>query len=362
MKSIPVKLKDNSYDIVIGSQILAQLPRQISSLPLGKDAVIITDKTVERLHAAKVAAVLKDSGFTVKVFAVPAGEKSKSGQVALSLIEKIAQYDVNKKIFIIALGGGVIGDLAGFVAAVYKRGVAYIQMPTTLLAQIDSAIGGKVGIDLTVGKNLAGAFYQPKLVFSDVQYLKTLDQRQIRNGLAEAVKYGVILNPDFFSFLEKNHQAFIRFDEKIMTTVVEICARLKAEIVSKDERETTGLRMILNFGHTLGHAVENAAGYKLYHHGEAVALGMRMAAYISERLGMLKAGDAKRLNDLLTKIGLPVKIAKVPKSKILAAMHHDKKFVAGKNRFVLARRIGKVEIVTGLSNAVIESAINHFQN
>lgn len=362
MKTVPLKLKENSYKIMIGNKIMTQLPRLIKSLELGKDAVIITDRTVERLHGRQVSASLKSQGFSAKFFSVHPGEKSKSGHVAMGLIEQIARYDVGRKIFIIALGGGVIGDLAGFVAAVYKRGVPYIQMPTTLLAQIDSAIGGKVAIDLSVGKNLAGAFYQPKLVWSDVQFLTTLDQRQIRNGLAEAVKYGVILDSKLFTYLEDNAQKFLSLDERVLTKVVEECSRLKAGVVSKDEKETKGLRMILNFGHTLGHALENAGSYDQFHHGEAVALGMRMAAYISSKKGLFKAADAQRLNDLLTVIGLPQTFKGVREAKILDAMHHDKKFVAGKNRFVLARRIGSVQVVPDIPLSLIQEAIRKYQD
>ena len=247
MKVVHLKLKENSYKIVIGNKIISRLPRLLKTLGLGKDAVIITDRSVEKLHAGKVAAALKSGGFSVKVFSVSPGEQSKSGQTALNLIEQIARFDVGRNILIVALGGGVIGDLAGFVAAVYKRGVPYVQVPTTLLAQIDSAIGGKVAIDLSVGKNLAGAFYQPKLVFSDVQFLTTLDQRQIRNGLAEAVKYGVILDQKLFAYLERNSEKSLSLDERVLTKVVEECSRIKAGVVSEDETDD-------NLTHFLRHA------------------------------------------------------------------------------------------------------------
>ena len=357
MSVVQVRLKNNGYSIVIGSGILAKLPGVLRSLNIGRDAVIITDKSVGRIYGKKVEAVLKAKGFGVKTFAVPVGEKSKSAGVAMGLIEKIARHDVNKGLFIIALGGGVVGDLAGFVAAVYKRGIPYIQMPTTLLAQIDSAIGGKVAIDLSVGKNLTGAFHQPKLVFSDVKFLTTLDKRQIRNGLAEAVKYGVIIDKKLFEYLEKNYAKFLSLDPRVLIKVVEDCSRIKAGVVSKDEKETKGLRTILKFGHTLGHAVENAGRYNQYHHGEAVALGMRMAAHISCRKGLFTTGDAERLNQLLSNIGLPQKFKGITQAKILAAMSHDKKFIAGKNRSVLARRIGKVQVVSGIPLPLIQEAI-----
>jgi 3-dehydroquinate synthase len=360
MNAVNVRLKDNSYKILIGSGILNRLPSALLSLKIGRDAVIITDRSVARLHGRKVEAVLKAKGFTVKTFAVQPGEKSKSASVAMKLIEQIARYDVDKKIFVIALGGGVVGDLAGFVAAVYKRGIPYVQVPTTLLAQIDSAIGGKVAIDLTVGKNLTGAFYQPKLVLSDVKFLTTLDKRQIRNGLAEAVKYGVILDTKLFAYLEKNYGKFLALDPAVLSKVVLDCSRIKADVVSKDEKETKGLRLILNFGHTLGHAVENAVRYDQYHHGEAVALGMRMAAHISLCRGLLRDGDNERLNILLSNIGLPEQLEGVSHAKILDAMRHDKKFVAGKNRFILAHRIGKVSVVAGIPLPQIKEAIQTF--
>ena len=360
MSTVHVQLKGNSYKILIGSGIIRQLPSAIAALKIGHDAVIITDLTVARVHGRRVEALLKSKGFSVKICAVPAGEKSKSASVAVGLIEQIAKYDVDKKIFVIALGGGVVGDLAGFVAAVYKRGIPYIQIPTTLLAQIDSAIGGKVAIDLSVGKNLAGAFYQPRLVLSDVDFLTTLDKRQIRNGLAEAVKYGVIIDEKLFAYLEKNYAKFLSLNRTVLSKVVVDCSRIKADVVSKDEKETRGLRMILNFGHTLGHAVENAGQYGRYHHGEAVALGMRMAAFISTRRGIFSLEDNRRVNGLLSKIGLPEVIEGVSHAKILNAMRHDKKFVAGKNRFVLAHRIGKVSVVTGIPLPQIQEAITAY--
>ena len=282
-----VRLKNSPYTISIGHGILTEFPRYIRHLGLGKDALIISDPLVERLAGAKLSAALKKAGYTVRIFNVPQGEKSKSAAATLRLIKQISAYDVDKKIFIIALGGGVIGDLTGFVAAIYKRGVPYIQVPTTLLAQIDSSIGGKTAIDLEMGKNLVGAFYQPKLVFSDTKLIKTLSRRQIRNGLAEAIKYGIIGDPKLFGFIENNYKKFFKNDVAVLNYVVRRCAHIKAQIVTKDEKETKNLRTVLNFGHTVGHAVEAAGGLNLYHHGESVGLGMRVAARISVDLGLL---------------------------------------------------------------------------
>ncbi len=362
--TIALKLKNSGYPIVIGYDFFKDIPqylRKLSLAPtvpsgLGKDAVVISHALIERLHGARLSVALSKAGYTAKFFNVPQGEKSKSASCALKVIEKISAYDVNRKIFIIALGGGVIGDLSGFVAAIYKRGIPYIQIPTTLLAQIDSAIGGKTAIDLKYGKNLVGAFYQPKAVFADTKVLATLTPRQIRNGLAEAIKYGVIRDPVLFGFLEKKHASILQNDHQSITFVVKRCARIKADVVASDERETKGIRTILNFGHTAGHAIEAASNFR-YHHGEAVALGMRVAARISALKGMLNAKDEARLNNLITSIGLPEKIQNTSLSKIMALMRHDKKFVAGRNRFVLACGIGEVKVVEGVPTKIITQAI-----
>jgi 3-dehydroquinate synthase len=356
-KKVSLKLKDNSYSIVIGHDILGDFPKYIKGLDVGKDAVIISHPLIERLHGVKLAASLRKSGYSVKVLNVPEGEQSKSASYALRLIEQIAAYDVDKKIFIIALGGGVIGDLSGFVAAIYKRGIPYIQVPTTLLAQIDSSIGGKTAIDLKYGKNLVGAFYQPKLVVADTKVLKTLSRRQIQNGLAEAIKYGVIDDASLFRYIETNHARFLKGDPKVMTYIVERCAKIKADVVAADEKETKGIRTILNFGHTAGHAIEAASRYGQYQHGEAVGLGMRVAVDISKALGLLNEDESSRIGALISSVGLPERIEKVKLRDILDLMKHDKKFVAGQNRFVLAEKIGKVRVVKGVPIDIITAAI-----
>lgn len=360
MKTVNVSLKENAYKIVIGHGILSRLGAKLKSLKIGTDAVVITSPVIRRHHGGALAAGLKKEGFSVKFFDVPEGEQSKSARVAFPLMERIARYDSPKGIFIIAFGGGVIGDLAGYVAASYKRGVPYVQVPTTFLAQIDSAIGGKVAIDLPVGKNLIGAFYQPKLVWSDVSVLSTLDKRQMRNGLAEAVKYGVIADKRLFSYIARNYRQLLDLRPAMMEYVVVRCSKIKAEVVVADEKETRGIRTILNFGHTIGHAVETAGGYNRYHHGEAVALGMRVAAEISRQKGMLSAGGCKKLDGLLSDIGLPQKILGVSLPHILRIMQHDKKFKKGGNRFVLARSIGNVKVVEGVAPSVIQKAIRTY--
>lgn len=361
MKIIPVPLKENSYKIAVGYNILNQLGKKLRALKIGKDAVIITNPIIRKYHGKTLASSLKRSGFSVKVLEVPSGERSKSAKCAFRLIEEIARYDELKRVFIVAFGGGVIGDLAGYVASAYKRGIPYVQVPTTLLAQVDSAIGGKTAVDLPLGKNLIGAFYQLRLVLSDVSVLSTLTKRQICNGLAEVVKYGVIKDAKFFDYLDKNCANLLALDPKSLVRVVEVCSRIKRDVVIKDEKETKGIRTILNFGHTIGHAIEAAEGYNRYHHGEAVALGMRVAARISYQRKMCRRQDMAVLDDLLSRVGLPECIKGVKMSDIMRIMKHDKKFLTGKNRFVLMEKIGKVKVVEGLSSGVIQKAIKACQ-
>ncbi|MBN1869875.1 MAG: 3-dehydroquinate synthase [Candidatus Omnitrophica bacterium] len=361
MRIIPVPLKVNAYDIVIGDHILSKLGAKLKGLKIGEDAVIITNPVILKHHGKALLTSLKENGFSVKVLQVPAGERSKSAQSVFRLIEEIARYDRLKKIFIIAFGGGVIGDLAGYVASAYKRGIPYVQVPTTFLAQVDSSIGGKVAVDLAIGKNLMGAFYQPRLVFSDVALLPTLTKRQIRNGLAEVVKYGVIADAKFFKYVSENSDSLMALDPKSLVYVVERSSCIKRDVVVADERETKGIRTILNFGHTIGHAIEAAGRYNQYHHGEAIALGMRVAARISYQKRLCGREDVSTLDEALTRMALPQRIKGVKVSDILRIMNHDKKFFAGKNRFVLMTQIGKVKVYENIPLNVIQSAIKAYQ-
>jgi len=261
-------------------------------------------------------------------------------------------------LFIIALGGGVIGDLSGFVAAIYKRGINYIQIPTTFLAQIDSAIGGKTAVDLSLGKNLIGAFYQPRLVLSDISVLSSLDRKQIRFGLAEAIKYGVIKDKQLFGFIEKNYKKIINLNKKALEFVVYRCSAIKAKVVAQDEMERRGIRTILNYGHTIGHGLEAAGGYLSYSHGQAVALGMIAAARIARDLDMLDIRSCNRIERIISKVGLPTSVRGISKTKLLKAISHDKKFIRGKNRFVLPVRIGKVIVREGVPKDIINNAID----
>lgn len=361
MQTIKVDLKENSYEIAVGHRILPELGDKLSSLGLKRDVVIITNPFINRTHGKFLISALKKKGFHAKTFEVPDGERSKSAKTAFKLIEKINAYSVNRQIFIAAFGGGVIGDLAGFIAAIFKRGIPFIQVPTTFLAQIDSAIGGKVAVDLASGKNLVGAFYQPKIVWSDVEFLTTLSKRQIKNGLSEAVKYGIICDKSLFDFIYNNHESLLAADIQSLKEVVYRCSEIKARVVMADERETKGTRTILNFGHTIGHAIEAASKYR-YYHGEAVALGMCVAAEISFRMGFLKKQDVATIKKILVNIGLPVVIERVSLPGILEHMQFDKKFRGRKNRFVLATNIGSVKVVEGIDSKIIRAAVKSHLN
>ena len=358
MRIVRVRLKNRSYDIVIGRALLKKAGAILKRLGIGKDAVVITNRRLLKLYRKPLEDSFKAAGLSVRFELVPDSEKAKDPAVALGLIKRISAYDRLKEIFVVAFGGGVVGDLAGFVAAVYKRGVPYAQFPTTLLAQVDSAIGGKVAVDLPVAKNLVGAFYQPRIVLSDISLLKSLSKRQLKNGLAEVVKYGVIKDRSLFGFLEKNHKKILKCDKRALEYVVARSGRIKAAVVEKDELDKKGIRAILNYGHTLGHAIEAASGYSgRYNHGEAVAIGMVLAAEISSRLGMMRRAEAERIAALIRGLGLPTDIKGLEFSRIYEAHLHDKKFVRKVNRFVLPVRIGKAKVVEGVTRSVIKSVL-----
>jgi len=358
MGTIKVKLGRNSYGIFVGSGIIKELGKHVQALGLGTDAFVITNRLVKRKACARLEAALAKSGIRARYRLIPDSEKSKSVLTASAVIRGLSSFDKNRKVFIIALGGGVTGDLAGFVASVYKRGIPYIQVPTTLLAQVDSAIGGKTAVDLSSGKNLVGAFYQPKLVLSDVDFLLTLPQRQLRSGLAEVIKYGAIKDKVLFSFLEKNLKKILDKDTSCLKSIVARCSRIKAMIVSSDEREEKGLRTVLNFGHTLGHAIETAGEYDSYNHGEAVALGMLAAMDISVALKLAPQSAALRLEKLIRRAGLPTAIRGLKMASVIKAHYKDKKFSGKKNRFVLLEDIGKVKVAENIPLAIIKEALS----
>lgn len=357
MKTITVQLKKRSYNILVGSNILSSIAGYLKQLKLGSDAYVISNAYIKNKYAGIIKRSCESRGINVYFKLIADTEKSKSFKTAFSVVKDISNLDKKKKIFIIALGGGVVGDLSGFVASIYRRGIAYVQVPTTLLAQVDSSIGGKTGVDLRQGKNLLGAFYQPRLVFSDVATLKSLDARQLRSGLSEIIKYALILDPQLFVYLEKNYKDILNAKPAALEYVVSRCSAIKAKIVAIDEREEKGSRTILNFGHTIGHALEAAGGYKKYNHGESIAIGMLIAVRISEQLRLIKSQKVIRIERLLSAVGLPLKIKGVQLPGIIKAHYHDKKFSGKKNKFVLLEDIGKARIVQNIPLEVIRDSV-----
>ncbi len=355
IKVIPVKVKPRPYKIYVGKNALKCLPGLIKTAKIGLDAVVITTPKVWALHGKKLKKVLSKTCTDILVLKVPDTEKSKSAGFAFNLIEKISRFDRKKKIFLAAFGGGVVGDLTGFIAAIYKRGIPYIQIPTTLLAQIDSAIGGKTAIDTLFGKNLVGAFYQPFFVLSDTSLLKTLPAKQLLAGLSEAVKYAVIKDPPLFSYLKEKYQRVLQKDPACLNHIVLRCASIKAGVVGLDEFDKKGIRMILNFGHTIGHAIEAASKFKI-NHGEAVSIGMVCAIKISSRLGLLPDKESSSIIDLIKKIGLPTTFRGLKEKAILKSLAYDKKFTK-LNRFVLLEKTGKTKIVENVPEYLIRNVV-----
>jgi len=357
MHKIKVNLGKRSYDIIIGKFIIKELSGYLRKLNIGSDAYIITNPLLKARYGAILSRVLLKGGFSCRFKIIPDSEKSKSLENAGCVIKDLAKFDRKRKVFIIAFGGGVVGDLAGFVASVYKRGIAYVQIPTTLLAQVDSAIGGKTAVDLELGKNLVGAFYQPRLVFSEIDFLKTLDRRQIASGIAEVIKYAVIRDKNLFCLLENKYRDVFKNNPAVMEKIIASCSGIKAVIASRDEKEVSGLRTILNFGHTIGHAIESACGYKGYNHGEAVGLGMLVASDLSYSLGFIDKKLALRIGNLIKLYGLPVKLKRIPIHKIIKAYYHDKKFAGRQNKLVLIRGIAKPIVVRNVALDLIKEAI-----
>jgi len=356
MKKVKVALGKKSYDILIGCP-LKEIGRTLEKYAKGIKTLIITNPTIAKYYLEKVERNFREAGFQVFVAQVPDGEEHKSLDEARKLYSKCVEYRLERGSIIVGFGGGVISDLAGFVAATFMRGLPVIQVPTTLLAQVDSSVGGKVAVNLPEGKNLVGSFYQPLLVYIDIAVLKTLPIEEIEAGMAEVIKYGIILDNDFFNYIEKNIGKLKKLDPEVLEAVVARCCELKGGVVEKDEKEK-GLRAILNFGHTLGHAFEALTDYKKYKHGEAVAIGMVGACRIAEELGMLKRDAGDKIEFLIEKAGLPTRIGvELSVDSIIQALFLDKKVREGKVRFVLPERIGKVMVRNDVPEGIVKDVI-----
>jgi len=353
MNTITVDLGAKSYDILIGEKIFAECAAFIKKNYSGK-VLVVTDENVYKSCGEKFLSAMH--GINFEVAKVAPGENSKSLQTAEKIFTQAIEFGLDRKSLIVALGGGVVGDLAGFVAATYLRGVPFVQVPTTLLAQVDSSVGGKTAVNHALGKNLIGAFYQPKAVFIDLETLKTLPEREIKSGLGEVVKYGVISDEKFFAYLEDNAEKILSRDVEVMEKIIQRSCEIKAEVVSKDEKEL-GLRRILNFGHTIAHAVELETNYQKYRHGEAVSVGMLGAAIISQRLGKISVAEVDRLKNLLERLELVTKCEGCDVDNLYKFTFRDKKTIGGKVNWVLMKNFGTVEISSDVSEEVIKFAL-----
>jgi 3-dehydroquinate synthase len=359
VRSVKVPLGCRSYTIKIGAGLLHRLGSECARRKLGPRCAVITDTNVGRKYAKPAYDSLVGAGLEPSLIVVPAGETAKSLRSVQSCYDQLASHRLERKSFIVALGGGVVGDLAGFVAATYLRGLSFVQVPTTLLAQVDSSVGGKVGVNLKAGKNLVGAFYQPQLVLCDLDTLRTLPDRELRAGLAEVIKYGIICDATLFTKLERELPKLLAGDLEALAGVVARCCQLKARVVGHDETEG-GLRAIMYFGHTIGHALEAISGYGKYLHGEAISIGQVAAAAISHDLLGLPPGEVERIQKLFQRAGLPtsVKLNSRQQTKLLAAMKLDKKVSGGEIKFVLAERIGKLLWGQQVTTALFAPRIN----
>lgn len=368
-QTVQVYLGSRSYDVFVVTGRLPALGEAIEPWFDGREdmqsgqrlALIVTDEHVAEPHAAQAAAALKSSGWACETFVMPAGEQAKTLDTVAAIYDQLVAAKATRQAVVFAIGGGVIGDTAGFAAATYTRGIAFVQIPTTLLAMVDSSVGGKVGVNHPQAKNLIGAFHQPLGVVIDTNVLGTLPDREYRSGLAEIVKYGVILDEEFFAYMEEHVDEISARDARTLRHLITRSCRLKADIVEQDEYERTGLRAVLNYGHTFGHAYEALTDYGKLLHGEAVSIGMLHASRLAEVLGRITAAQTQRQFDLLTKLGLPTSLpeeVKLGVDDILGRMLLDKKTVGGQLRFVLPTRIGEVELVAGVSQDDVRTVLN----
>lgn len=341
MQTLTVNLGERSYPIHVGQEILSQAGKLLQEAGLRGKIAIVTNPTVAQLYLDPVHDALKEAGFEVTPVLIPDGEENKNLQSLSVIYDRLIGERFERKSCIVALGGGVVGDLAGFAAATFLRGVPYVQVPTTLLAQVDSSVGGKTGVNHQDGKNLIGAFYQPRLVLIDVTVLESLPRRELIAGLAEVIKYGIIEDPSLFRLVEEKMAQLIGLDRALLMEVIAASCAIKARVVEQDEREDD-YRAVLNFGHTIGHALESVTGYTRLLHGEAVGVGMAQAAAVSVRQGFCDQASFTRIRKLIQKAELPVDIpADVPVTKLIQGIEVDKKAAEGKIKFVMCEGIGK---------------------
>jgi 3-dehydroquinate synthase len=343
VKNVTIKLDSHTYSISIAEGVLPGIGAACKASGLGGQAAVVTNPVVASLYADTVVCSLQEAGYRPVLIEIPDGEEFKNSTTLNTVYDRLIEAGLDRSCFVVALGGGVVGDLAGFAAATFLRGIPFVQVPTTLLAQVDSSVGGKTGIDHPLGKNLIGAFHQPQLVLSDISTLKTLSERHYLAGLAEVVKYGAVLDAGLFTLLEDGVDRLLQRDPVLLEQVVARCCEIKAWVVEQDEREA-GLRAVLNYGHTLGHAFETLSGYKNLVHGEAVAIGMVQAAFLSQREGYCSDNDQKRIRLLLQQLKLPVDAPVVSEVNLVNALAKDKKNRSGTLQYICNRGIGSYAI------------------
>ena len=355
-RTIRVSLASRGYEINIGSGNLQRIGATVAELK-PSSAVVVTDRHVRQPYAERVVSSLEDAACSTLLEVVEPGEATKSVKSANQLWISLLERGADRKSVVIAVGGGVVGDLAGFVAASFARGIPLFQVPTTLLAQVDSSVGGKVGVNLPSAKNMVGAFWQPVGVLIDTDVLSTLPDREYKAGLAEVVKYGVILDEKFFVYLEDNVEGIMARESPVLQHIVARCCQIKAEVVAADEREESGQRAKLNYGHTFCHAIEAVTGYGRYLHGEAVSIGMLCASRLAESQGLIGHNDTERQRALLERLGLPLEVPEIDPQQFVEAMQRDKKTERGQLRFVLPSRIGAVDLVSNIPHDQILAAL-----
>jgi len=349
-KKIPVELKTiKSLPIIVGAGITSNLS-DFFNLNEYSSLILVTDTTIEKLYGQQVTKVLKATGKRVLIFTFPAGERSKSMKQVERGYQFLLDNGVDRNALLCVLGGGVVGDVGGYIASTYLRGIDYIQLPTTLLAQVDSSIGGKVGINFSGKKNMVGSFYQPRAIISDTAFLDSLPAKEMRNGMAEVIKYSLAMDKELFDTISNRKKGKFTPPESI--DIIERCSFLKAKVVEADETDRSGQRSILNFGHTVGHAVEATTRFKKHHHGEAIAIGMVAASKISEQLGMLSGESVDKIDKILAQFGLPTRCPEISPHELLEAMQFDKKAIQGQLKWVLLEDIGH-----GVVNCIVEEDV-----
>ncbi len=356
---VTVNLASRSYSIEIVPGLLSRLSGALEKFVADEHVILVTDNNVAGLYLESVVSQISEIAQRVDVICVAPGEVSKSISVCDELWQQMVSFNTDRQSIVIALGGGVVGDLAGFLAASFARGIRFIQIPTTLLAQVDSSVGGKVGVNLPSAKNMVGAFWQPEVVLIDPLVLETLDEANFRAGLAEVIKYGLIMDMDFFEFLESSVDLIERRDPETLTRCIARCCQCKAAIVEEDERETSGRRAILNYGHTYGHAIEAVFGFGRFLHGEAIAIGMTCAARLARDLEMVQDSFVARQTELFQKMKLPVDCPAERHDELVASMKHDKKVARGELKLILPVRVGEVVVLAAPEDQMIFDSLKN---